>query len=111
MANPAAALVMTRRQAGLTQAQLAELASTSQATISAYECGRKEPSLRTFARLLGLMGARLAVTPTPTPLREPSRSELARSAKSLEMVIELAEALPARSSPTLSFPRLLSLAA
>jgi predicted nucleotidyltransferase/DNA-binding XRE family transcriptional regulator len=43
-----------RRRAGLTQAQLAGRASVTQSVISAYESGRREPSLPV---LLGLIGA------------------------------------------------------
>ncbi|HEX8121044.1 MAG TPA: helix-turn-helix transcriptional regulator [Solirubrobacteraceae bacterium] len=84
-----------RRRAGLTQAALAERAGTSQATLSAYESGRKEPSLRTLGRVLEAAGARLTVEQT-----------LRRNAKILEDVLGLAEALPSRHSPTLEYPRL-----
>src|SRR5206468_5767875 len=45
-----------RTAAGLSQAQLAERAGTSQATVSAYETGTKEPSVATFSRLLAVAG-------------------------------------------------------
>ena len=41
-----------REQAGLTQAQLASLADTSQSRLSSYESGAKVPNPRTRARLL-----------------------------------------------------------
>ncbi|HET7475927.1 MAG TPA: helix-turn-helix transcriptional regulator [Dermatophilaceae bacterium] len=41
-----------RRARGLTQAQLARLAGTSQATLSAYERGLKSPSLKVASRIL-----------------------------------------------------------
>ena len=41
-----------RRARGLTQAQLAAMAGTSQATLSAYERGLKQPSLKVAARIL-----------------------------------------------------------
>jgi len=40
-----------RERAGLTQAELAERAGTSQPTVAAYESGRKSPSLQTLRRL------------------------------------------------------------
>lgn len=106
--SPGDTLASARREAGLTQAALAALAGTSQATISAYESGRKEPSLRTFTRLLALMGKRLGVEEAAHGLaREPSRAELARAGRTLELVLGLAEALPARRRDgELRFPRL-----
>jgi transcriptional regulator with XRE-family HTH domain len=105
-ASPAVTLSSLRRRAGLTQAEVAALAGTSQATVSAYESGSKEPSLRTFSRLLAVLGARLAVEPAPTRVHQPSQADLARSGRILEQVISLAEALPARREPKLRFPRL-----
>ena len=103
---PGSTLAAARRAAGLTQAELARLGGTSQATISAYESGRKEPSLGTFRRLLGLTGMRLSVEPATTRLREPSRGDLMRAGQTLEMVLELAEALPGPPKRDLSFPHL-----
>jgi transcriptional regulator with XRE-family HTH domain len=45
-------LERARRARGLTQAQLAERAGTSQATLSAYERGLKSPTLKVAARIL-----------------------------------------------------------
>lgn len=47
---------MARRQAGLTQQALAERAATSQAAVSAYESGRRSPSVDTLCRLLAAAG-------------------------------------------------------
>jgi transcriptional regulator with XRE-family HTH domain len=47
---------MARRQAGLTQQALAERAGTSQAAMSAYESGRRSPSVDTLCRILGAAG-------------------------------------------------------
>jgi transcriptional regulator with XRE-family HTH domain len=47
---------IARRQSGLTQQALAELAGTSQAAISAYESGRRSPSVDTLCRILGAAG-------------------------------------------------------
>jgi len=62
---------MARRDAGLTQQQLAELAATSQAAVSAYESGRRSPSVDTLCRLLAAAGfevrMRLAPPDTHTP--------------------------------------------
>ena len=95
-----------RRRAGLSQTELARLAGTSQATVSAYESGRKEPSLATFSRLLNAAGFELAVEMRTPSVVEPSRAQLTRAGKQLADVIALAEALPVRHEPVLRYPRL-----
>jgi len=95
-----------RRRAGLSQGALAARAGTSQATISAYESGSKQPSVATFSRLLTATGSRLALEPAPRGVIEPSAVQLARAARTLGEVLELAEALPVRYDPALLFPRL-----
>jgi transcriptional regulator with XRE-family HTH domain len=102
-----ATLRSARSRAGLTQGELAARAGTSQATISAYESGSKQPSVATFSRLLAAAGARLRVEESAgAPVREPSRAELARAGATLAEVITLAEALPVRHSRRLRYPRL-----
>ena len=49
--------------AGLSQAALAERAGTSRPTLSAYERGRKSPTLETAARIVLAAGFDLAITP------------------------------------------------
>ena len=95
-----------RRRAGSSQAELAAQAGTSQATVSAYESGRKRPSLETLARLLAPLGYRLAAQPGSEGVRQPSSAELDRAGRTLAEVIALAEALPSRHEPRLRFPRL-----
>lgn len=108
--DPALEIATARRRAGLTQAELARRAATSQATVSAYESGRKQPSAETFVRLLAAAGARLRVDPEQhPPLRTASAAERARRGRILEQVIELAEALPSRPSRELRYPRLAAL--
>jgi len=104
--NPALALKAARRRAGLTQAALAARAGTSQATISAYESGRKKPSVQTFSRLLGAAGSRLAVEAATRPVVEPSAEQHAAVSRGLRDVLALAEALPSRPARELRFPRL-----
>lgn len=50
---------IARRRAGLTQDALARRSATSQAAISAYESGRRSPSVATLARILGAAGFEL----------------------------------------------------
>ena len=102
--NVAVALREARRHAGLSQSELALRAGTSQATISAYEAGRKIQSVDTLGRLLAATGSHLAVAHGMA--EEPSRSELERRARALAQVLALAEALPARRRGKLRYPRL-----
>ena len=96
------ALRRAREHAGLSQQELARRAGTSQATISAYENGAKEPALRTLDRLLASAGARLAVEPgVPGALPDPDAA-----GTRLAEVLALAEALPGRRRGKLRYPRL-----
>jgi transcriptional regulator with XRE-family HTH domain len=89
----------------MTQTDLAVRAGTSQATISAYESGSKQPSVATFSRLLAAAGARLVVEPV-APVVEPSAAELKKAGETLAEVIALAEALPHEPERELRYPRL-----
>ena len=50
-----------RRSAGISQTELAIRAGVAQSVISAYEAGRRQPSLPTLARLIDAAGADLVV--------------------------------------------------
>jgi transcriptional regulator with XRE-family HTH domain len=54
-------LQQAREEAGLSQAALAALASTSRPTVSAYEHGRKSPTLDTAQRILNVTGFELTI--------------------------------------------------
>ena len=62
---------------GLSQAQLARRAGTSQAFISQLENGEKSPTFDTVTRLLTVMGEELRLDAVPTPHRY-ERQDLAR---------------------------------
>ena len=94
--NAGEELRRARRRAGLSQQELARAAGTSQAAVSAYESGRKSPSVATFDRLLAACDASLEV----------GRPRLERAGRHLAEVLALAEALPYRPAPELRFPRL-----
>ena len=100
-----ATLRAARRRAGLTQSDLAARAGTSQATISAYENGVKQPFVVTFNRLLAAAGSRLAVESVARPVIRPTAAQHARAARTLMEVLALAEALPVRHDPPLRLPR------
>ena len=100
------AIRAARERAGLTQAALAARAGTSQATISAYESGRKQPSVQTLSRLLAAAGTRLTVAPAERAVIQPSREQLDRAGRALVDVLGLAAALPTRHEPELRYPPL-----
>lgn len=104
--NPAQTIRTARERAGLTQQQLAARASTSQATLSAYERGRKQPSVATLDRLLAAAGTRLAAKPVGYAVVQPTRDELERRGRILRDVLDLAQSLPFRRSDELTYPRL-----
>ena len=56
-------LAAVRRAAGMSQAQWAQAAGTSRPTLSAYEHGRKSPTLQTVERLLAAAGFELQARP------------------------------------------------
>lgn len=96
-------LLDARTAAGLTQAELAARAGTSQATLSAYERGRKEPTVATLDRLLRATGLRLTSEPVA---RQPTRTELERASRQLADVLDLAATLPTRHERRLHYPPL-----
>ena len=102
--DAAATIREARARRGLSQAEVAARAGTSQATISAYETGRKQPSLDTLGRLLATMGLELRIEERSP--RRPSRAEHQRVGRSLVDVLRLAEQLPTRHDATLRYPRL-----
>jgi transcriptional regulator with XRE-family HTH domain len=59
-------LERVRREAGLSQEELASRAGTSRTTLSAYEHGRKSPTLATVERLLDHAGFALMAEPQVT---------------------------------------------
>ena len=62
---PETILEQARRKAGLTQLQLSERAATSRPTLSAYESGRKSPTLDTAERILRVAGFAIAIDRVP----------------------------------------------
>ena len=61
----ASLLQLARLRAGLSQAELARRARTSQSSIALYEAGRRSPSMDTLERLLGAAGFELRVQLEP----------------------------------------------
>jgi transcriptional regulator with XRE-family HTH domain len=61
VSDPGALLAAVRKRHGLTQAQLAARAGTSQAAISRIERNLVSPSVSTLGQLLDLMGEQLVL--------------------------------------------------
>ncbi len=74
----------TRLRAGLTQSELAERVRTTQSVISAYESGRREPTVPTLDRLIRAAGAGLHLEARPARVR-PSEQLKSKRAQVLEI--------------------------
>ena len=94
-------LQRARTRAGLSLRELARRAGTSHATLSAYEHGRKIPTVETLDRILRAAGFVAGID------LEPDVGGLDRAARGRELVevLELAGMFPARHSRTLELPR------
>jgi uncharacterized protein len=107
--EPATIIRNVRRRQGLTQAELARRAGTSQPVVSAYEHGRRDPTSATLRKLVEAGGERLqlaAVRPT-SDLPPPANVE--EHGRRLLDVLTVADAVPVRRrSPVLRAPRLVS---
>ncbi len=68
-----------RRQAGMTQAELARRAGTSQSAVAAYESGAKAPTVDTLVRLLEATGQQLGTRPVPSQSRSTRLGRLIRN--------------------------------
>jgi uncharacterized protein len=62
-----------RTSAGLSQVELARRAGVTQSVISAYESGRRQPSLPTLTRLVEATGCGLEIAVRPQPPTSPRR--------------------------------------
>lgn len=66
--DPAEVLRQTRLDGGLTQAEVAALAHTSQSAIAAYETGAREPTWSVLERIVRASGHLLELTVRPDPV-------------------------------------------
>ncbi len=92
---------------------MAARAGTSQPVISAYEHGRRDPTVSTLRRLLRAAGQYLAIDATPLPTAELHRdgrralSDEQRGAMLADLLV-FGEAFPFRRTGELAFPRISS---
>jgi uncharacterized protein len=107
--EPAALIRAVRRRRGLTQADLARRAGTSQPVVSAYEHGRRDPTYETLRRLVEAGGERLRLDAVMARSDLPPPADPEEHARRLLDVLSLADAIPHRKpSPVLRAPRLVS---
>lgn len=90
-----------RRRAEMSQRALAIAAGVPPSVVAAYECGARQPSAQTLARLVRATGARLAVL-------DPDEQQQ-RQKQLVEMVVAAATALPHRPAGELEYPTFRSL--
>ncbi len=107
--DPAGLLKAVRRRNGLTQAELARRAGTSQPVISAYERGRRDPTYATLQKLVRAGGEHLRLDAARDPSDLAPPADLREHADRLLDVLGLADAIPVRPRrPLLDAPRLVS---
>jgi transcriptional regulator with XRE-family HTH domain len=94
-----------RRVSGLSQTELARRAGLDRSVVSAYEHGRRQPSVSALARITAAAGLDLRLA----PVVDSAASE--HAGRVLSQVLDLAEALPHRPRRDLAYPPLKRLAA
>jgi transcriptional regulator with XRE-family HTH domain len=107
--EPAALIRAVRRRQGLTQADLARRAGTSQPVISAYEHGHRDPTYATLRNLIEAAGEQLHLDSAGSGSDLPPAADPHEHARRLLDVLSLVDAIPARQrSAVLVAPRLVS---
>ena len=101
--NSAILIREARERAGLSLRDLASRASTSHATLAAYEQARKTPNVNTLDRILRSAG--FAVDVTLSPRVGAIEGDRAARGRELIEVLELAAMFPASHESNLTFPK------
>ncbi len=97
-------IAQIRRTSGLSQAELARRSGLQSSVLSAYEHGRRQPSVSALARISRAAGLELAVSP------QSDADALERSGRILIDVLELADRMPSKRRGELTYPPLIQLA-
>ncbi|HEX4188991.1 MAG TPA: helix-turn-helix transcriptional regulator [Solirubrobacteraceae bacterium] len=97
-------IAQIRRTSGLTQAELARRSGVQSSVLSAYEHGRRQPSVSALARIARAAGLELEISPLT------DADALKRSGEVLMQVLELADRMPSRQRGELTYPPLIRLA-
>jgi transcriptional regulator with XRE-family HTH domain len=93
-----------RRNSGLTQAELARRTGMQSSVLSAYEHGRRQPSVAAMARIARAAGLELGISPLS------DADALERSGRVLIDVLDLADRMPRKPPGELTYPPLIQLA-
>jgi transcriptional regulator with XRE-family HTH domain len=97
-------IAQIRRTSGLTQAELARRSGLQSSVLSAYEHGRRQPSVSALARIARAAGLELEISPLA------DADALERSGEVLIQVLELADRMPSKQRGELIYPPLIRLA-
>jgi hypothetical protein len=107
--DPGELLRAARRRRALSQQEVARRAGTSQPVISAYERGRRDPTVGTLRRLVEATGEQLRLDARAPTSELPPPADADEHARRLLDVLSLADAIPRRRRPgPLVAPRLVS---
>lgn len=107
--EPAELIRSVRRRRGLSQAELARRAGTSQPVVSAYERGHRDPTYRTLRKLVEAGGELLQLSAGAARNDLRPAADMDEHASRLIDVLSLADAIPVRRrSRVLVAPRLVS---
>ncbi len=94
--EPGSLLRTARLRQGLSQAELARRAGTSQPVISAYEHARRDPTYGTLRRLIEATGERLRLDAALPASDLVPPGDVDEHARRLLDVLSLVDAIPAR---------------
>jgi transcriptional regulator with XRE-family HTH domain len=94
-----------REVSGFSQTELARRSGLDRSVLSAYEHGRRQPSVAALARIAAAAGMQLDLATA----RNAAANE--HTGRVLAQVLELAEALPYRPREELTYPPLIQLSA
>ncbi|HEV3283160.1 MAG TPA: helix-turn-helix transcriptional regulator [Solirubrobacteraceae bacterium] len=93
-----------RSRANVSQAELARRTGMPAPVLSAYEHGRRQPSVAALERIAEAVGLEIRLLATDD-------GDLVRAGEILEQVLDLAELLPSRRRGDLAYPPLVEIAA
>src|SRR3954451_6035864 len=90
-----------RRATGYSQTELARRSGIDRSALSAYERGRRQPSVAALARIAAAAGMEWALVTSSNAAAEEQAGRV------LAQVLELAEALPYKPRDELTYPPLI----
>jgi len=94
-----------RKMTGFSQTELARRSGLDRSVLSAYEHGRRQPSVAALARIAEAAGMELRLATATSAAADEHAGRV------LAQVLELAEALPHRPRDELTYPPLIQLSA